>query len=89
VTVVHPLTHVAAYALLVTGVIWSNEAVKKMARVVHLPFEVGWNSSTASRQSRAVIKKYRAKFGNGPLFLNFIAGLGICVLGGMMFVFIK
>jgi hypothetical protein len=74
---------------MITGVIWVNEAVRRMARVVHLPFEVGWNSSTASRQSREVIRKYRAKFGNGPLYLSFIAAVGIFVLGGMMFVFIK
>jgi hypothetical protein len=80
-------THVAGLALMVTGVIWSNEVVGKMARMVHLPFKVGWNSSTAGRQSGAVIREYRAKFGNGPLFLSFIAGVGIFALGGMVFVF--
>ena len=74
---------------MVTGVIWSNEAVGKMARVVHLPFKVGWNSSTAGRQSREVIRKYRATLGNGPLFLSLIAGVGVFGLGGIMFVFSK
>jgi hypothetical protein len=69
---------------MVTGVIWSNEAVRKMSKRVHLPFEVGCHSSTSDRQSRAVISKYRAKFGNGPLFLSFIAGIGLCGFGFMM-----
>jgi hypothetical protein len=79
-------THAAGLALMVTGVIWSNEAVRKMARRVHLPFEVGFRSSRADRQSREAIGKYRAKFQNGPLFWSFIAGIGIFGLGGIMFV---
>ena len=82
-------THVAGLTLMVAGVIWSNEAVRKMAKMVRLPFEVGCHSSTVDRQSREVIREYRAKFGNGPVFLSFIAGLGICGLGGMIFIFIK
>jgi alkanesulfonate monooxygenase SsuD/methylene tetrahydromethanopterin reductase-like flavin-dependent oxidoreductase (luciferase family) len=89
VAVTDVYTHAAGMVLMVTGVISSNEAVRKMARKVHLPFEVGCHSSTADRQSRAVIRRYRAKFGNGRLFLSFIAGVGIFGLGGMMFVFGK
>jgi len=72
---------------MVAGVIWSNEAVKKMAKMVHLPFQVGWKSNSTDRQARAVIGKYRATFGNGSLFVSFIAALAAFGIGGVMFVF--
>lgn len=68
-------------AVLIAAVIWSNVAVSKMAKLV----KVDWylKSDWASREA---IRKYREKYGNGPLFWNFVAALGLAGIGGVMLV---
>ena len=80
------LVSAAGFVLMVAAVIWSNEAVNKMAKLVRLPFEVGMHSSTTDRQAWSAIREYRARFGNGPLLLSFIAALMTFAIGGIMFV---
>lgn len=69
-------------AVLIAAVIWSNVAVSKMAKLV----KVRWYIKS-DRASWEAIRKYRKEYGNGPLFWNFMAALGLAGIGAVMFIF--
>jgi hypothetical protein len=68
-------------AVLVSGAILSNLAVSKMAKIVKLHWEVEYKSS---RISRKVIRQYREKHEDGPLYRDLRIAYWICGIGGAM-----
>ena len=68
-------------AVLVIGAILSNLAVSKMARIMKLHWEVEYKSS---RISRKVIRQYREKHSDGPLYRDLKIAYWICGIGGVM-----
>jgi hypothetical protein len=70
-------------AVLGTGAILSNLAVSKMAKIVKLHWEVEYKSS---RISRKVIRQYREKHEDGPLYRDLKIAYWICGIGGAMVV---
>jgi hypothetical protein len=71
-------------AVLVSGAILSNLAVSKMAKIVKLHWEVGYKSGAADRRSRKVIRQYREKHEDGPLYRDLKIAYWICGIGGAM-----
>ena len=67
---------------LIAAVIWSNVAVSRMAKLVKVRWYV-----KSDRASWEAIRKYREKYGNGALFWNFVAAVGLAGIGGVMLVF--
>jgi len=74
-------------AVLIVGAILSNLAVSKMAKIVRVKWAVGFRSSAADSRSREVIRKYRAKYGNGPLFRNLVIAYGLAGIGAVVLIF--
>ena len=70
------------FAVIIAAVIWGNVVVSKMAKLV----KVRWYVKN-DRASWEAIRKYRKEYGNGPLFWNFMAALGLAGIGGVMLVF--
>jgi hypothetical protein len=68
-------------AVLVIGAILSNLAVSKMAKIVKLHWEVEFKSS---RYSKKVIRQYREKHEDGPLYRDLKIAYWICGIGGAM-----
>ncbi len=68
-------------AVLVSGAILSNLAVSKMAKIVKLHWEVEFKSS---RYSKKVIRQYREKHEDGPLYRDLKIAYWICGIGGAM-----
>jgi len=56
--------------------------VSKMAKLVG----VSWGIKN-DQASRNAVRKYRQKFGNGPLFRDFVIASGMAGVGGVVMVF--
>jgi hypothetical protein len=74
-------------AILLTGAILSNLAVRKMVKIVNREREgqeiIIWGPKM-DRTSRKVIRMYRAKHGNGPLYRDLKIAYWICGIGAAM-----
>jgi hypothetical protein len=70
-------------AVLLIGAILSNLAVSKMAKIVKLHWEVEFKSS---RYSKKIIRQYREKHEDGPLYRDLKIAYWICGIGGAMVV---
>jgi hypothetical protein len=68
-------------AVLAVGAILSNLAVSKMARIMKLHWEVEYKTS---RISRKVIRHYREKHNDGPLYRDLKIAYWICGIGGVI-----
>jgi hypothetical protein len=75
--------------VLIIGAILSNLAVSKTAKVVKVQWAVGFKSSVADRCSMKVIRKYRAEYGNGPVFRNLVIDYGLAGIGAVVLIFGK
>ena len=84
------VTYWAGLGVLITGAILANVVVSKMAKIVRVKWAVGFKGdSGADRRSREVIRKYRAKYGNGPLFRNLVIAYGLAGIGAIVLIFGK
>jgi hypothetical protein len=82
-----PLISWIGLAILIVGVILSNLAVWNMAKILNSERDglgkVHWDVKN-DRASRKVLRLYRAKHGNGPLYKQFKLALLICGVGAVL-----
>ena len=67
---------------MIAAAVWSNVLVGKMAKLV----QVDWQIKN-DRAAKETIRKYRQKYGNGPLFRKFLVACGVAGVAGMLFIF--
>jgi len=75
---------------LIIGTILSNLAVSKMAKIVRIHFAVAGGGRVFAadrRRQREAIRKYREKYGNGPLFRYLLIAYGLVGIGGVVLIF--
>lgn len=70
------------FTLMVGAVIWSNIVVSRMAKRMR----VSWHVKD-DQASRRAIREYRLKYGNGPLFRDFVIACGIAGVGAVVMIF--
>ena len=75
--------------VLVCGVIWSNEVVRKMSKIVNRDRTdseiIDWNVKN-DRASKKVIQAYRTEHENGSLYRELKAAFWLCGIGAAMLV---
>ncbi len=85
----------AGFALLLCCVLWSNVSVFKMAKVLNSERSglgiIHWELKDV-KSSRKVLRLYRAKHPDGPLYRDFkfalwLAGIGAALFIGSSFLF--
>ena len=72
--------------VLLIGAILTNLAVKKMAKIVRLHWEVGYKNDSASRRNRETIRRYRETHENGQLYTDLKVAYWICGVGAAVIV---
>ena len=74
---------------LIFGAILSNFAVSRMAKIVGVHWAVagGGRAFAADRgRQREAIRKYREKYGNGPLFRYLLVAYGLAGIGAVVLI---